>query len=75
MPSLTSLFATVLAAASAVTAFPFNATELDVRQTISNTQAGTNNGYYYSFWNAGGGSVQYQNLAQGEYKVRQLGSV
>lgn len=74
MPSFSSLLVGMMSAASAVSAFPFNATELfdrelEARQTISNSQTGYNNGYYYSFWNAGGGSVQYQNLAQGEYKV------
>jgi len=74
MPSLTSLFIGILSVASAVAAFPFNATELfasdlETRQTITSSQTGYNNGYYYSFWNAGGGTVQYQNLAQGEYKV------
>ncbi|KAK8024612.1 glycosyl hydrolase family 11 [Apiospora rasikravindrae] len=59
--------------AAGAAAFPFNVTEMTgdlvSRQSISNSQTGTNNGYYYSFWNAGGGNVQYTNKAGGEYSV------
>ncbi|KAJ5220230.1 hypothetical protein N7468_009434 [Penicillium chermesinum] len=40
------------------------------RQTITSSQTGTNNGYYYSFWTNGGGSVEYTNGNGGEYSVR-----
>jgi endo-1,4-beta-xylanase len=47
-----------------------NVTALDRRQqTITGSQTGYNNNYYFSFWTDGGGSVQYQNKDQGEYKV------
>ncbi|GIC85994.1 uncharacterized protein Aud_002353 [Aspergillus udagawae] len=39
------------------------------RQTITSSQTGTNNGYYYSFWTNGAGSVQYTNGAGGAYSV------
>ncbi|KAK6857351.1 hypothetical protein PG995_007538 [Apiospora arundinis] len=70
MLSHTALLSLLAAGAAA---FPFNVTEMTgdlvARQSISNSQTGTNNGYYYSFWNAGGGNVQYTNKAGGEYSV------
>ncbi|KAJ5288759.1 hypothetical protein N7478_001789 [Penicillium angulare] len=41
----------------------------DKRQTITSSTTGTNNGYYYSFWTNGGGTVDYTNGAAGEYSV------
>ena len=77
--SLSSALVGVLSAASAVSAFPFNATELFGRDSadssligprqITQSQTGYHGGYYYSFWTDGGGYVQYTNLAQGQYKV------
>jgi endo-1,4-beta-xylanase len=58
MMTLTSIALGAVALASGALAFPFNATELEVRQ-ITSSQTGSNGGYYYSFWNAGGGTVDY----------------
>jgi endo-1,4-beta-xylanase len=66
MVSFSTLFVASVAAVAGVSAFPFNLTE---RQTITSSQTGTNNGYYYSFWNAGGGTVDYTNGPGGEYSV------
>jgi endo-1,4-beta-xylanase len=57
-----------LLAIAAVLATPSNF-ELSKRQTITTSQTGTSNGYYYSFWTNGGGTVDYTNGASGEYSV------
>ncbi|CRG86992.1 endo-1,4-beta-xylanase (XynG1), putative [Talaromyces islandicus] len=44
--------------------------ELVKRQSITSSQTGTNNGYYYSFWTDGGGSVTYTNGDAGSYSVK-----
>ena len=42
---------------------------LAARQAITSSQTGTNNGYYYSFWTNGAGSVSYSNGAAGQFSV------
>jgi endo-1,4-beta-xylanase len=42
---------------------------LSKRQVITTPETGTNNGFYYSFWTNGGGTVDYTNGAGGEYSV------
>lgn len=49
-------------------AFLLNALQ-SAAQTITTGQTGTNGGYYYSFWNAGGGSVTMTLGAAGNYSV------
>lgn len=46
-----------------------NATDLIARQSLTSSQTGTNNGYYYSFWTDGGAQVTYTNGAAGSYSV------
>ncbi|KAH8803643.1 glycoside hydrolase family 11 xylanase [Xylogone sp. PMI_703] len=43
--------------------------DLSKRQTITSPQTGTYDGYYYSFWTNGAGSVSYQNTGAGAYSV------
>lgn len=43
--------------------------ELVPRQSITSSQTGTNNGYYYSFLTDGGASVTYTNGAGGSYST------
>ncbi|KAL2823206.1 concanavalin A-like lectin/glucanase domain-containing protein [Aspergillus cavernicola] len=39
------------------------------KRQITSSETGTNNGYYYSFWTDGGGSVSYTNGDAGSYSV------
>jgi endo-1,4-beta-xylanase len=44
------------------------------RQTLTSSSTGTNNGFYYSFWTDGAGTVSYTNKAAGEYSVTWSGN-
>ncbi|KAJ5463715.1 Glycoside hydrolasefamily 11 [Penicillium sp. IBT 31633x] len=64
MVSFSSLF---VAACAAVSAFALPS-DLQKR-AITTSEQGTNNGYFYSFWTNGGGSVSYNNGNAGQYSV------
>jgi endo-1,4-beta-xylanase len=68
MVSFYSLLLCCSIATSGVLSFPFefNATEL-VERAGTSSETGTSNGYYYSFWTNGGGTVYYTNGAGGSY--------
>ncbi|EAW16757.1 glycoside hydrolase family 11 protein [Aspergillus fischeri NRRL 181] len=69
MISFSSLSFGLAAIASAYALPGDKSVNLAERQTITSSQTGTNNGYYYSFWTNGAGTVQYTNGAGGEYSV------
>ncbi|KAJ5174964.1 uncharacterized protein N7482_000841 [Penicillium canariense] len=62
-------FTTLVVACSTVMSAMAAPSAISKRDTITSTQTGTNNGYYYSFWTNGGGTVEYTNGAAGEYSV------
>lgn len=58
----------VIIIATFVGALAAPTSQLVDRQTLTSSETGTNNGYYYSFYNeGGGGTVDYTNGAAGEY--------
>jgi len=65
MVSFTTLF-TALAAAAATSASPIEA--IQARGIQPGT--GTHNGFFYSYWTDGKGSVDYNNGAGGSYNVK-----
>lgn len=75
MVSFTSL---LLALSATVGVFTMPMAEsnkaLATRQSLTSSQTGTNNGFYYSFWTDGSGSVTYTNGAGGEYSVTWSGN-
>nr|BAA08650.1 endo-beta1,4-xylanase [Achaetomiella gracilis] len=73
MVNFSSLFLAASAAVVAVAA-PGELPGMHKRQTLTSSQTGTNNGYYYSFWTDGQGNVQYTNEAGGQYSVTWSGN-
>lgn len=62
----------VLAAPAPFEPAPFQGLrdELNSRSTLTSPGTGTNNGFFYSFWTDGQGSVTYNNGAGGAYDVK-----
>ncbi|KAK3900970.1 endo-1,4-beta-xylanase B [Staphylotrichum tortipilum] len=73
MVAFSSLFLAA-SAATAVVAAPGEMPGMSKRQTLTSSQTGTNNGFYYSFWTDGAGQVSYTNKAAGEYSVTWSGN-
>lgn len=67
MVSFTTLFTAVTAATTAVVASPLEALK-QARGIQPGT--GTHNGYFYSFWTDGRGSIDYNNGPRGSYTSR-----
>lgn len=67
-----SVFVAASAAVSAMAApvaEPNPSPDMTLMQRSTPAGTGTSNGYYYSFYDAGGGTVTYNNGAAGEYSV------
>lgn len=66
----------LLAVSTAVGVFaaPGEMPGLAKRQTLTKSATGTHNGFYYSFWTDGQGSVQYTNEAGGQYSSKWSGN-
>ncbi|TVY89313.1 Endo-1,4-beta-xylanase B [Lachnellula willkommii] len=70
MVSFSSLLLVASAAIAGVYAAPHaSAAEVLGPRDGTPSETGTNNGYYYSFWTDGAGSVTYANGAAGTYTV------
>ncbi|KAG8892980.1 hypothetical protein FRC01_013840 [Tulasnella sp. 417] len=74
MVAFYSLFLVCTATAAVLAAPSKDKNELVARQTLTSSQTGTNNGYYYSFWTDGAGTVSYTNGAGGSYSVTWSGN-
>ncbi|KAF8865615.1 hypothetical protein BDZ45DRAFT_736183 [Acephala macrosclerotiorum] len=78
MVSFSSLFS--LSSLAVALAYPSNELSkrdpgvLAERQTITASQTGTNNGYYYSFWTDGGGSGTFTLGSAGSYSMTWSGN-
>jgi len=73
MVSFTSILLALSATASVLSIPTPEAGEL-ITTRSSPSSTGTNNGFYYSFWTDGAGSVTYTNGAGGQYSVSWSGN-
>ncbi|KAK5659910.1 hypothetical protein OQA88_13374 [Cercophora sp. LCS_1] len=73
MVALSTLFLAALSATGALAA-PGELPGLQRRQTLTSSATGTHNGYYFSFWTDGAGSVRYTNEAGGQYSCSWSGN-
>ncbi len=69
-----SSFFFAASAAVLATAAPGELPGMSKRQTLTSSSTGTSNGYYYSFWTDGAGSVKYTNGAGGQYSSQWSGN-
>ncbi|KAL2193111.1 glycosyl hydrolases family 11-domain-containing protein [Corynascus similis CBS 632.67] len=73
MVAISSLFLAASAAAVAVAA-PSTGSDIQKRQTLTSSQTGRHDGYYFSFWTDGAGNVRYTNEAGGRYSASWSGN-
>ncbi|KAK0629479.1 concanavalin A-like lectin/glucanase domain-containing protein [Bombardia bombarda] len=66
MVAISSILLAISAAVGAFAA-PGEMPGMEKRQTLTKSATGTNNGFYYSFWTDGAGSISYTNGAAGQY--------
>ncbi|KAK7736175.1 hypothetical protein SLS53_007203 [Cytospora paraplurivora] len=70
MVRFTSLLAAT-AAVAGVSGAPQSINPLhSVQKRLTSSATGTNNGFYYSFWTDGVGTIDYENGSAGEYSVK-----
>lgn len=74
MVYFSSLVFTVAAAVAGAFAVPTNTTESLLSRSGTPSSAGTNNGYYYSWWTDNAGQATYTNGAGGQYSLQWSGN-
>ena len=74
MVTLSSLLIAATSLAAGALAAPGELPGLQRRQTLTSSATGTHNGYYFSFWTDGAGSVRYTNEAGGQYSCSWSGN-